>query len=82
MDELSLEHSKVWKIVHWWALSAQSIQYYGWKISEEFCVMTLKDDAKLKGKLTCGLKNIIINLVNFHVSSQNSESFCSKQLKI
>ena len=35
--------------------------------------MTLKGDAKFKGKLTCGLKNNIMNLVNFHASSQKSE---------
>ena len=34
--------------------------------------MTLKDDAKFKGKLICGLKNDIRNLVNFHASSQKS----------
>ena len=36
-------------------------------------VMTLKGDAKFKGKLTCGLKNNIRNLVNFHVNSKKSE---------
>ena len=41
---------------------------------EEFCVMTLKDDAKFKGKLTCGLKSNIRNLVNFHGSSRKSEN--------
>ena len=34
--------------------------------------MTLKGDAKFKGKLTRGLKNDIRNLVNFHVSSRKS----------
>ena len=34
--------------------------------------MTLKSDAKFKGKLTRGLKNDRSNLVNFHASSQNS----------
>ena len=34
--------------------------------------MTLKGEAKFKGKLTCGLKNDLMNLVNFHASSQNS----------
>ena len=33
--------------------------------------MTLKDDAKFKGKLICGLKNDIRNLVNFSVESLN-----------
>ena len=31
--------------------------------------MTLKGDAKFKGKLTCGLKNDLRNLLNFHASS-------------
>ena len=35
--------------------------------------MTLKGDAKFKGKLARGLKNDIRNLVNFHVSSRKSE---------
>ena len=34
--------------------------------------MTLKGDAKLEGKLTCGLKNDLRNSVNFHSSSQKS----------
>ena len=36
--------------------------------------MTLKGDAKFKGKLTFTLKNDIRNLVNFHASSQKSEN--------
>ena len=36
--------------------------------------MTLKGDAILKEKLTCGLKNDIRNLINFHVSSRKSEN--------
>ena len=50
--------------------------------------MTLKCDAKFKGKLTCGLKNDVKNWVNLHASSRKSKictligSFCSKQIKI
>ena len=36
--------------------------------------MTLKSDAKFKGKMTRGLKNGRRNLVNFHASSRKSES--------
>ena len=36
--------------------------------------MTLKSDAKFKGKLTCGLKNDVRNLFNFHVSSRKSKN--------
>ena len=53
----------------------------------ELCVMTLKIDAKFKGLLTCGLKDDIRNLVNFHKSSRKSknlrfdELFLSKAYK-
>ena len=36
--------------------------------------MTLKGDAKFKGKLICGLKKDIRNLVNFHANSWKSEN--------
>ena len=36
--------------------------------------MTLKGDANFKGKLACGLKNNIRNLVTFHPSSWKSEN--------
>ena len=44
--------------------------------------MTLKGDAKFKGKMTRGLKNDLRNLVKFHASSDKSETlhfdeFCS-----
>ena len=32
----------------------------------------LKGDAKFEGKLTCGLKNDLRNLVNFYASSRKS----------
>ena len=73
--KFSLEHSKVRKIVLSCTIFVQSILCLSWKISEELCVMTLKGNAKLKRKLTCGLKNDIRNLVNFHASSHKSENF-------
>ena len=51
-------------------------------------MMTLKGDAKVKGKLTLGLKNDISNLVNFNAISRNSEKlhldglFFSKAYKV
>ena len=36
------------------------------KISEELCIMALKGDSEFKGKLICGLKKDIRNLLNFH----------------
>ena len=35
--------------------------------------MALKSEAKFKGKVTCGLKNDIRNLDNFHASSRKFE---------
>ena len=37
--------------------------------------MTLKSDAKFKGKMTRGSRNDIRNLINFHASSRKSENF-------
>ena len=34
--------------------------------------MTMKGNAKIKRKLTCDLKNVLRNLVNFHASSRKS----------
>ena len=39
--------------------------------------MTLKSDAKFKEKLACGFKYDMRNLVNFHPTTQKSESFFS-----
>ena len=50
--------------------------------------MTLKGVAKFKGKLTCGLKNEIGNLVNFMQAVESLKictligSFCPKHTKI
>ena len=50
--------------------------------------MTLKGVAKFKGKLTCGLKNEIGNLVNFMRAVESLKictligSFCPKHTKI
>ena len=39
------------------------------------CVAILKGDAKFKGKMICGSKNGMRNLVNFHASSRKSVNF-------
>ena len=39
--------------------------------------MALKSDAKFKEKLTCGFKHGVRNLVNFHPTTQKSQSFTS-----
>ena len=57
--------------------------------SEGLCVMTLKGDAKFKGKMTCGLKNDARNIwLNFIWAVENQKictligSFCLKYIKI
>ena len=42
--------------------------------------MTLKSDANFKGKLACGLKNDLNNLVNFHANSRKSGNLHSDVL--
>ena len=53
---------------HYWPIC------FSYKISEELCIMTLKEDAKFKGKLTPGLKKDKRNLVNFRARSGKSEN--------
>ena len=54
----------------------------------ELFVMILKNDAKLEGKMNCGFKTDMKNLVNFHPSTQNSENlhfnrvFLSKEYNV
>ena len=36
------------------------------KSAEELCLMALKIDAKLKGKVTCAFKNDMRKLANMH----------------
>ena len=42
---------------------------------KELCIITLKDDAKLKRNLNRGLKNDIKNLVDLHASGLKSGNF-------
>ena len=55
-----------------WLFSSKA--YVSARKFQELCAMTLRGDAKFKGKLTCGLKNSIMNLVNFHASSRKSKN--------
>ena len=45
------------------------------KNTEELSFMTLKDDAKFEGKLTCGSENDIKNMANFHQSNLKSQNW-------
>ena len=74
LDELWLQHPKVWQLYIDGLFLSKAYTVSVRKISEELCVMTLKGVAKFQRKLTCGLKNDIRNLVDFHASSWKSEN--------
>ena len=43
------------------------------KITEELCVMTVKNNAKFEEELTCHFKTDISNLTNFDSSTKKSK---------
>ena len=43
------------------------------KFSEEFCVMTIKNNEKFEEELTCNLKTDMKNLTNFDSSTRKSK---------
>ena len=45
-------------------------------VTEELCVMTLKNDAKFEKKLTCKFKIDMSNLTNFDPSTQKFQKMC------
>ena len=45
------------------------------KLSGEFCVMTMKNDAKFEIELTCDFKIDMRNLTNFDSRTQKSQKF-------
>ena len=45
------------------------------KFTGEFCVMTMKNDAKFEEELTCQFKIDMRNLTNFDPSTRKSQTF-------
>ena len=45
------------------------------KCTEELSFMALKSDAKFEEQLTCGLKNDMKNLANFHQSTRKCQNW-------
>ena len=45
------------------------------KFTGEFCVMTMKNDAKFEEELTCQFKIDMRNLMNFDPSTRKSQKF-------
>ena len=53
----------------------QSRKCMSLKYTEEFCVMTMKNNAKFEEELNCHFKIDMRNLTNFDSSSQKSKTF-------
>ena len=45
------------------------------KLTEELCVITLKNDLKLEEELTCRFKIDMRNLTNFELSTKKFQKF-------
>ena len=45
------------------------------KFTGEFCVMTMKNDAKFEEELTCQFKIDMSNLTNFDLGTRKSQKF-------
>ena len=69
----SPEHLKILKLGLWWDLLIQRRKSTSLKLTEELCVMTMKNDAKFEEKLTCRFKIDMRNLTNFDLSTWKSQ---------
>ena len=58
-----------------WDPFIESRQCMSLKFTGEFCVMTMKNDAKFQIELTCHFKIDTRNLTNFDPSNQKSQKF-------
>ena len=52
------------------------------KNTEKLCLMALKINAKVEGKLTCAFKSDMRNLGNFHKLKNDSSILDSKMTKL
>ena len=60
---------------NWWDPFAQSRKCTTSKLTEELCVMTMKNDTKIEEELTCRFKIDMKNLINLDVSTRKSNKF-------
>ena len=61
------------KLGLWWDPFIQSRKCMSLKFTGEFCVMTMKNDAKFEEELTCQFKIDMRNLTNFDLSTWKSQ---------
>ena len=54
---------------------AQSRKCMTLKLTEELCVMTMKNDTKIEEELTCRFKIDLRNFTNFDPSTRKSKKF-------
>ena len=73
--KFSPEHLKVSKLRLWWDRFAQSRKGVTLKLIEELCVITMKNNAKIKEELTCHFKTDMRYLMNFYSSTWKSKKF-------
>ena len=59
----------------WWDPFIQSKKCMNLKFTEQLCVMTIKNDAKIEEEMTCRFNIDMRNLTNFDPSVQKSQKF-------
>ena len=63
------------KIGTWWDPFIQSRKSMSSKFTEEFCIMTMKNDTKFEEELTYQFKTGLRNLTNFDPTTRKSQKF-------
>ena len=74
-SKFSPEHSKVSKFELWWGPFAQSRKCMTLKVTEELCVMTMKNYTKIDEELTCRFKIDMKNFTNFDPNTRKCKKF-------
>ena len=69
------EHLKVSKLGFWWDPFVQSRKCMSLKLTEEICVMTMKNDIKIEEELNCCFKIDMMNFTNFDLSTRKCKKF-------
>ena len=80
------EHSKVSKLELWWDPFIQNRKCMSLQYTEELCIITIKNDAKLGEELICCFRTDISNLIgwfwDFHWLKNSNINLESKSVKL